>query len=631
MAENALKQALGAALSAIRAVAGSAKNALAHALKQNALRRVRRPDPLAEPLPGYRVGPDSVKARAEILAQVREVFGEDKARECSWVLCEPGAVPTPMGVPSTSSSKKQITPVISRCFEAIGCFVRRHYSKQEIVGLSVPKKSTFGYPYYISGPDSLPLRELYFRSYEKNLSWYQDMLAEDNWKALNAGRGDALPIHEVMSVNYRLQPQQAVELMWNGRELAGVRFKDRELMDASGAYRIMDWHLKYSKLGSTMRARSINQIPGDSNQLAQANENTYRVPYYRDNALFKVISIPDRAKEYRAQFSDIDDFEFGSFDFGGMEKSCDAAVWQVKVSNMAKAGCSQAFINLLSALHYGAYLTGEDDYTRKPALPVKLHGYLSSPNVLNDLGHRSGEAPTDTDNKDVGAGIYTEGVFETGGFGPQAKHHRNVTSFLEEFGPDYVFQGRRVPEAPYGIMANSGDDCATGGSRKFKLALAEWLLTLAPYFDIKLEKDTQYLGEELHNNGDAYPYMGKFFSNILSKERSWYSRMRIKNWPLGVFAFFEHFSRHPDYRGYLDILNDVTLKTWGATPLELAEREARGQSIPRAYSISDMIFLNDPTSISWGRIAAEDVSPELLEMEDFYLNIPPERVEHLIL
>lgn len=629
---GSMRAATDNAIRAVRSVVGGVKFAMAHALRQNALRRVRTPDPEAEALPGYRAGRTSHIVREEILERLNALGGPDLARECSWVLCEVGSIPSPLGVPSTNSAKRIVTPVIGRVIRAVRWMARRHYRERKYRSLSIPKKSSMGFPYFISGPDALPLRTAYFRSYEKFLPYIREHLEQQNWTELASGKR-YLPIYTVMTVNYRLQPQQAKDVSFSGDgRLAQVGWKERIVMDAAGAFRTMDTSIRGWKNGSTHRGRSINQISATGAMLGQANEDPYRCAYYGSCELFEIPDIPARARRLRDEFPDANDFVFGSFDFHAMEKSCDDPIWTSGIiAGMRDANCSESFVQLTNALHFGAYLIGEDDYRRRPAHPVTLHGSVLQPSRLNDLGHRSGEPGTDTHNKDLGVAVYALGIFETGGFGPQANYYHTFEEFMNEFGDRYVLQGRRVPEARYAIAGNCGDDCLTGGDRKYRDALAEWLHTLAPYFEVDLEKDTQFLGNTCANDGSSYPYMGKFYSNFLSPERSWDSKMRRDFWPLGVFARLEHFSAHPEFLEHKKILNLVCKRHWGVTPYELAEQASLSRAIPRNFNLAEMIFLHDPTTISWGRVKREDIRDEVFDAVDFYLNISPERVEALTL
>lgn len=372
-----------------------------------------------------------------------------------------------------------------------------------------------------------------------------------------------------------------------------------------------------------MRGRSINQITGTTGQFLGWREMGYRKPYYRSCPVFKVPDIPARVRDCFTQFADVEDREFTSWDFGGMEKSQDSYVYEKgNVAGWRDAGLPAPIINLKRAIHYSPYLLTDDDPKRDHVLPVQLKGRLATPDVLNDLGKRSGEDDTDDSNKDVGCGIYNTGVFEVGGYGPLAKNHRTVESFMEEFGDRYVLQAKRVPGAKYMICGNAGDDCLMLGSHKITLALQEWFKGLAPQFDIGLEKDVQFLGYTVKNDGTSYPYPGKFFSNKLSPERFYTSPMRRDNWPLGIYGWLQHHSNSPYYPLMRRILDQRTVEAYGVTVEQLANSFAAKGMASINLNMADMLFLNDPTTLQWGRVSEDELSSDVLGSSDYYLNIP---------
>lgn len=571
--------------------------------------------------------------RKALLNKVLAVFGEEMAITCSWVMCETGQFPSPGGVPSTVDSIPSPSPAVQRCLKAIEWFVQDHYShRDDDVSLSIPKKSTIGYPYYSTKEDGLYMRSAYLQSYQEHINEIRDLCAEKKWVQLGTtGANGRLPMNAMMSVNYRTQPMQAREIKHNRSGITHLGYKQRKVMDAASQFRVMDTRLDYDDLCQTMRARAINQCAGTIGMLLQGNEVGYRHSYYTRNAIYKAPDIPARVKQFRQQFSDIEDFAFASFDFGGCEKSQDHLVYSHYLAGMRKANVSEAMINLVEYVHYSPYLLTDDDPKRAQPLPTSLHGQLCKPSVLNDLGKRSGEHDTDDGNKDVCMGIYAEGVFEVGGFGERAKHHRTFDSFMEEFGSKYVMQGIRVPGAHWAIGLNCADDCLQGGERKYRYALAEWYKGLAPQFDIQIEYDTQYLGFMVKDDGTCYPYPGKFFSNMFSPERPWTSPMRVDNFSLGIFARLQHHASSPYYPELLRIMNETTLEFWGTTVEAIAENYVPKNLVGTPLNMADMLYLHDPTSLQWGRISAEDVSPQILKAVDYYLNAPPETVSRILL
>lgn len=603
--------------------------ALAHALKQNALAR-RRTTTFGEVLPGMRNDLKFAQMRVRILEKVAKRLGKDIALECSWLLSSTGFVPSPCGVPSTVPDTGTLTNQMMRVIRSIRWMAKRHYRDLDPeYSVSIPKKSTFGYPYYTTGDEGLLIRCAYIMNYLCFSDEIKELAEKEDWVRLatadlHSGR---LPMQAMMSVNYRLQPSQAQELLYQGDKLVGAKRKERIVMDAAGQYRAMDFAVPFGEPLISERARAINQCSGGFGQYLQLRETGHRRPYYGTCAVFKLRDIPKRAQQFAAEFSDVPDFEFASWDFGGMEKSQTSILYeQGNVAGWRDAGMPAWFVNMRRAVHYSPYLLTDDDPKRPKPLPIQLKGRLCTLSTENDLGKRSGEDDTDTGNKDFGFGIYNEGVFEVGGYGPVAKNHRNVESFMEEFGELYVLQGRRVPGAPYGICGNSGDDCLTGGSRKISLALDEWFKGLKPVLDIRRERDTQFLGCEVKNDGTAYAYLGKFYSNKLSAERFYTSPMRRDNWPLGIYGWLEHYASNPLFNDALDILNEETALTYGTTVKQLADAYAAKEATGLQLNMADTLFLHDPSTLQWGRVDYPELSGTKGLYPQFYLNVPPEWV-----
>lgn len=614
------------------------REALAYALKQNGLRR-RRTNTHGEIFPGIWNDQQWADSRVEMLEEINQRLGSEVALSCSWLLSSTGYVPSPCGVPAHKQDVGQVNDATARAFDAIAAVTKYMYSlpKAKDFSVSIPKQSTMAFEQYLTGNEGLLHRAMYLLSYALFSDQIKDLAAAEDWWTLGSvGKDGRLPMHIMMSVNYRMQPRQAKELEFDSSgRLKNVVWKQREVKDAAGVYRIMDFATPLKGWGGTsMRGRSINQCSGSSGMYLGIHQYRHRKPIYSHCGVFEFANPREIIRRCRKDFEEVadDDFSFDSWDFSAMEASNDSVAFENStVKGWKEAGRPEWEINYARAVHYSPYLLTDDDPRREPPLPVQLKGRLATPSMENDLGTRSGEDDTDLGNKGRGLPIYGQGIFDVGGFGPQANYHRTFRSFFEEFGDKFIMQGRRVPGAHYAIGGNCGDDCFTYGRKEYAHRLNEWFKQLAPRFSIAKEFDTQFLGWRIFTDGRiAYPYEGKALSNKCSPERFCTSPMRRDTWPLGCEGWYQHYSECPLFPELLSAADKVMSRNYGTTIMQLARsaKLAGGSAVPT--SMMDALFLNDPSVILWGRVKESDLNKEVVQFGRFYLTANPSLVSKII-
>lgn len=600
----------------------------------------KRVSRLESPLPGIKGGPKLAEMKGKMLADLDKALGHDSALDSSYFISETGQLPSPMGVPSVANVENVNQQHVRWIGDAIYQFCRQlHYGRREVRNFSVNKVSTVGGPYMKSGDEGALIRLAYVYMYAAFAGTIKERLTIMDWQALLGGRDDLLPIVPIMTVGYRMMAQRLADFSIQGDSLSSIKFRRREVMDALGHYRIMDMAVSHSKIAQAMRARSINQVGACTNLLGAIAEDPFRNAYYKDNAVFHTpdvqAAVRDSYIDFRDDDSEDDPVELRSYDFSGMEKSETYHLAAFRYKAMRDAGCPEWFVNLAMANRYSPYILTDDDPKRPTLLAPQLKGSWASGKIdfSLDLGRRSGEWDTDTGNKDFGGGVYTKALWQVGGLGPNIPKTSFEACVAHPLFRRFYMQGRRVPGATATMVADMGDDVLLLGKASTLRKVDNFLLSLSPTVKIVREPVTQYIGNEVTKEMhtiDAYPYLGRFLSNMLAPERPWDSRMRRDHIALSIYARLQHASNAPLFSVYKSILDSRMIEYYGFTCDDIYKRfslaEAEG---PQALSIADMIFLHDPTSIQWGRISVNDVSPDLLKSTNIYLNIPAELVDFI--
>lgn len=620
-----------------RKLPANPREALAYALKQNGLRR-RRTSTRGEIFPGIWNDQKWADTRVAALEEIRVRLGPEVALSCSWVLSSTGYVPSPCGVPAHKQDVGEVNAETIAVLDGIAAVTSYMYSLPRAAeySVSIPRLSTMGFEGYETGNEGLYRRAMYLLSYALFSDEIKDLAEREAWWELGSvGSHGRLPMHLMMSVNYRMQTRQAKSITYSSSgKIDHVEWKQREVRDAAGDYRIMDFSTPLRGWGGTaMRGRSINQCSGSTGMFLQLDEYGHRKPIYKECAVFEFSDPIRQVRACREAFEELKDSDFGfaSWDFSAMEASNDSIAFENStVKGWKKAGLPSWRIKLAKAVHYSPYLLTDDDPLRQPPLPVQLKGRLAVPSIENDLGTRSGEHDTDTGNKGRGLGTYGTGIFETGGFGPQANYHRNFESFFEEFGPAFIMQGKRVPGAPYAIGGNCGDDCFTYGSVEYAHRLNEFFKHLAPRFVISREQDTQFLGWRIYDDGSTEPYEGRMISNKCCPERFCTSPMRRDTWPLGCEGWYQHCMQNHMFPELLACIDKVMLENYGTTIMGLARSAQVTDLSNGGLSLMDQLFLNDPSTIMWGRVREEALNKDLVGFKKFYLTANPSLVQQII-
>ena len=556
--------------------------------------------------------------------------GPDAALDASWLTSTLGMLPAPLTVIHVGEDAEP-TPLVRKCARTLELLTKAMAQKalqrdNSDLGLSIPSKSTCGFPFFESGDQGLAVRNAIVQSAAKHRGLISKLLEEQDWDAL-MGPGlpkDAMPLFPITTAGWRLQPQQAQSLDFVDGRLRRINLKERWGYDCAYNRVRIDFSVADS-IYPAMRSRHICQVSATVNVLAAAGFLKLRAAIM-SYPMWHVSSVRATFDTIRQRVSRIwPRVVWRTYDFSRMDESQRKLMYHSYVEGLRKAGFSKGFCNLALAIHFSPFIIKEDDPTRDEARPLRLVGNPSMPwDSTLDLGCRSGEADTDVFNKLAGTAVYCTCAAQAGLF--YGLSEESSPEDIVEVITSRILTQTPDPQDHCAVILNCGDDHGNlfdgdDSAKKFSAVLAQ----LSPYFSVSEERRSQLLGNDI-TEGGVFPYIGKMWANILSPEREWNSPMRRDGWALGVSAQLQHYAESPEFQDYYEILVNECQRAFSTDPAAAASQATLNAPAVTPVNVAEREILWNPETLSW-KYGPTDVRPEFVEQLPFFLYLSPSVVQ----
>lgn len=568
--------------------------------------------------------------RGRMLEALNAQRGPEATLDASWLTSTLGMLPSPLTVIHVGEDAEP-TPLVRKCARVLEllteALARKALARDNSdLGLSIPSKSTCGFPFFESGDDGLAVRNAIVQSAIKHRDLISKLLDAQDWDAL-MGPGlpeDAMPLFPITTAGWRLQSQRAQSLDFKDGKLSRINVKERWGYDCAYDHVRIDFSVPGS-IYPTMRSRHICQVSATVNILAAVGFLKLRATIM-SYPMWHVSSVRQTFDTIQSRVSRLwGRAVWRTYDFSRMDESQRKLMYHSYVKGLRGAGFSKAFCNLALAIHFSPFIIKEDDPNRDEARPLRLVGNPSIPwDSTLDLGCRSGEADTDVFNKLAGTAVYCTCAAQAGlfyGLSEESAPEDIVKVLL-----DRVLTQRPDPQDHCAVILNCGDDHGNlfdgdDSAKRFAMVLAQ----LSPYFNVSEEPRSQLLGNDITERG-VFPYIGKMWANILSPEREWSSPMRRDGWAIGVNAQLQHYAESPDFQDYYEILVNECQRAFSTDPAAAASQATLSTPAVTPVNAAEQEILWNPETLSW-KYGPADVRPEFVEQVPFFLYLSPSVVQ----